>query len=101
MKEGGNLASIHSYFEHYAIRNLDDFDDSRNYWIGFREVNRDVWGWVDGTPSDYGNWDNNQPDHSMSDANNCGAYWTSGYENWHDVSCDYTSMYGFICKNPV
>uniref|UniRef100_A0A8C6SUV6 C-type lectin domain-containing protein n=1 Tax=Neogobius melanostomus TaxID=47308 RepID=A0A8C6SUV6_9GOBI len=57
-KLGGNLASIHTDWENVFIRGLIN----GNAWLGGHDMDQDgVWMWTDGSPWDYRNWADGEP----------------------------------------
>ena len=58
----GHLASIHSAMEQQFIVDHVVRGISHNLWIGGSDrIVEGTWRWTDGTPMDYFNWDNGEP----------------------------------------
>ena len=65
-------------------------------WIGFNDIaTTNTWVWTDGTPSDYTNWNTNEPNGGHIE--NCAELLTSGL--WNDIGCTYT-FFWFVCNHP-
>jgi len=93
-QRGGDLASYHSQEE------IDEFNkrmdqNSHNLFIGLASDGFQGWTWSDGSPVDYTNWGNGEPNGVNSEE--CAEmYPWDG--TWNDVSC--LEKRGFICKRP-
>ena len=59
--DGGHLASIHSAEENEEVFSLVTTDAAHWYWIGFTMFDRDIWGWTDSSPVNFGTWHSDQP----------------------------------------
>ena len=72
-------------------------------WLGGRRDpgNRDTWVWSDGTPWDYTNWVQGQPDNTAG-VEDCAHMWESGHlplaerHKWNDRPCSHERT--FVCK---
>jgi len=94
-QRGGNLASYHSQEE------IDEFNKqlngiaSHNLYIGLASDGFVGWTWSDGSPVDFTNWGNGEP--NGVNAEECvEMYPWDG--TWNDVSC--LEKRGFICQRP-
>ena len=68
-----------------------------DWWIGLDDiVEEGVYMWVDGTPLDWAQWANNEPNNSGNEDCNHFASWAGG--SWNDIPCDRDMA--FICQYP-
>jgi hypothetical protein len=68
-----------------------------DWWIGLDDiVEEGVYTWVDGTPLDWAQWANNEPNNSGNEDCNHFASWAGG--SWNDIPCDQDLA--FICEYP-
>jgi len=98
---GGSLGSIHSTEENDFVFNLiqphSEDGDYGTMWLGASCVHDNVFEWEDGTPWDYENWKQGDPD-------NCGCVFL-GYthydaDKWTDGVCQYSRPeFDCICKS--
>jgi hypothetical protein len=107
LRNGGHLASIHSQDEQDTIAAL--IPDGGRAWNGFHdrhaEQGCDDLGfiWTDGSPTDYTNWAEGEPNDWLSGSPHCDGtgnedcteMWRGG-ASWNDLNCD-TEM-PFVCK---
>ena len=98
------MVSIHSDEEHDFVvvgLNEDDFP-----WLGGKRApfNHDKFVWSDGTPWDYTNWAQGQPDDFKS-IEDCAHLWEADQEGelpvsqrhkWNDRPCSHVRS--FVCK---
>jgi hypothetical protein len=93
--EGGDLVSLHGPSENlFAVNVLVTTPDA---WIGLHDMDREgVFVWSDGTPLDYENWEDGQPDDADA-TQNCIEIGPS--RRWFDGSCD--DELPFLCVRPV
>ena len=89
------MVSIHSDEEQDFVVGLNGQD----HWLGGKRdpANRDNFVWTDGTPWDYTNWEQGQPDDYGGDED-CTQIWDRSNEeqNWNDRIC--WDVRGFVCK---
>ena len=110
-RSGGHLASIHSQDEQDTVAALipDGAWPAGRAWNGFHdrhaEQGCDGLGfiWTDGSPTDYTNWDDGEPNDWLGGGPHCdgtgGEDCTEMYHggtSWNDLDCD-TEM-PFVCK---
>jgi len=57
--------------------------------------NPDLWTWTDGTPWNYMNWHEGQPNNQDGEEENCLEWWN---EKWNDFPCYLLSTRSFICQ---
>jgi len=68
-----------------------------DWWIGLDDIAEEgVYVWVDGTPLDWAQWANNEPNNSGEEDCNHFASWAGG--SWNDIPCDRDMP--FICEYP-
>ncbi|XP_071527696.1 macrophage mannose receptor 1-like isoform X2 [Panulirus ornatus] len=96
-KEGGELASIHTYEENYWLESQIFRISDTSLWIGGRALMDSGFTWVDETPFDFDNWDKGEPN-SMYDAEDCVALYSHRQGYWNDQNCGYQQ--GHVCKRP-
>ena len=88
-----HLVSIHSEEEHQFVVGLDGGFP----WLGGRrdpgKGNNFVWS--DGTPWDYSNWDQGQPD-DYNGNEDCAHLWEHNGITWNDRPCSHVRT--FVCK---
>jgi len=86
-----SLASIHSETEKVFVFALAE---GINCWLGLSDVaSEGHWQWSDGTPVDYLNWAEGQPD--GGDAWDC-VYTEGSTGEWQDIYCDAPA--GVVCR---
>ncbi|XP_056615920.1 type-2 ice-structuring protein-like [Triplophysa dalaica] len=87
-----NLASVRSKAQNEFLLSLVTV--KAQVWIGGHggEV-EEQWLWADGSPFDYTNWCNEQPDHKASE--HCLEINYTDKRCWKDQTC--TASYGYIC----
>lgn len=89
--EGGNLASFHSSDEiDLMVHYLKDIAVPLH--IGFERNRRGSFGWTDGSPIDFDNWDSGQPN---SIDEQCAVMQTNTGK-WKDIYC--SARHGYICS---
>jgi len=94
LKRNAQLASFHSPEE---VKQLVDKipHNVHNLYIGLRSDGYEGWTWSDGTPYQYSNWANGEP--NGQDSEECvEMYPWDG--SWNDVPC--TEKRGFVCRRP-
>ncbi|KAJ8040934.1 C-type lectin [Holothuria leucospilota] len=100
-----DLTSIHSAAEndflyHYWLSCRDsNTADVTNLYIGLNDPGRDrVWKWVDGSESDYVNWNTGEP----NNYENRGEFYVTMLNNkkWNDEHVSDAKVFTFICKMP-
>ncbi|XP_033107417.1 macrophage mannose receptor 1-like isoform X2 [Anneissia japonica] len=93
--QGGNLASFHTSAEEKFIKNAAKVADSATgYWIGLSDQTKENgFTWTDGTPVDYTNWENGEPNNVNEE--DCVEMFFST-RNWNDIGCDRTRHW--VCK---
>ena len=107
LREGGDLASIHSAAENaeaYAAIDKEahaarqDGTDWPGTWIGLNDrASEGTWVWSDESPTDFRNFQANEPNQGSNE--NC-AFFYAGFSNlWADVNCD--QKIGFLCRLPA
>ncbi|KAH7715728.1 Protein CLEC-51 [Aphelenchoides avenae] len=97
---GGTLAAIHSSELAIKLQNLMRFN-SRNYTIGLHDpLGIGLWEWTDGTPMDYENWADGEPQAGKQCVAVVTKYGAHEWDPvWHTVDCDDDSQtYSFICQ---
>ncbi|XP_070548554.1 uncharacterized protein [Ptychodera flava] len=81
-------------------RQLDDFLRTLrhgNLWIGLSDIRSEGhWEWIDGTPLNYSNWYQNEPN-NLQGGEDCGQMRKRMDGQWNDGPCATTC--GFICEN--
>ncbi|KAK6754705.1 hypothetical protein RB195_013596 [Necator americanus] len=106
---GGHLVSIHSQAENDFVHSMTYPLTSHSYnemvWLGGRRASPpfdNQWTWTDGSPFDYTNWDDGEPDYYQAiekclqllfDQKNSGRK----EKRWNDIRCD-SPMPHFVCK---
>ena len=103
---GAELASVHSDSENeWVARWLNEgpADEQHSRWLGMRRDPKksNKFEWSDGTPVDYENWYEGEPN-NMGKDENCVAtmgkpkYGEPGRYQWNDSDCK--RKYKFVCK---
>jgi len=94
---GGNLASIHSYWEYRAIQGVTwrGAYAYRDSWIGGSDAHEEgVWLWSDGTAFNYRNWCPGEPN-NHGGRQNCLQMNFGAHKCWDDAQCYYRRP--FVC----
>jgi len=105
--EGGNLASPHSP-DHRTFFNLEFKTDkwsTPHFWIGATDKKTEgEWVWTDGTPLDYTNWCDEEPndatlytDYSGEDCVHYDHDYDMGRGCWNDKRCNFGNFY-YMCE---
>jgi C-type mannose receptor len=91
--EGGHLVSIRNAQDGiFAINVLTGVEEA---WIGLNDLATPrMYEWTDGTPYEYMNWDDGQPD---DPDHQCAGIGPS--RRWFDYACDEER--GFVCARPI
>ena len=89
---GGHLASIQSPEEDKFVADLGFASDEEFVFLGGSEVDK-KWVWTDGTPFEYTNWLEGEPNNSLE---NCIMLWKQKGDKWNDTICNREIK--FICK---
>nr|XP_045606294.1 macrophage mannose receptor 1-like isoform X2 [Procambarus clarkii] len=93
VSEGAHLASVHDLAEDAFMWVLAQEISVDDAWIGFNNLqDEQVYRWSDGWPAMYSNWDNGQPNASVSAC----VRVKSANGRWSAESCD--GVRPFICK---
>nr|AAY60837.1 type II antifreeze protein [Clupea harengus] len=97
MKEGANLASIHSLEESTFVKELTSADLIPS-WIGGTDCQISTrWFWMDSTGMDYADWCAAQPDTTLTE---CCIQMNVGIGKcWNDTPC--THLHSSICAKPL
>ncbi|XP_077862270.1 macrophage mannose receptor 1-like [Saccoglossus kowalevskii] len=91
---GGDLVSIHSVDEQRFIHQMQQ----ESSWIGIREYGAgNTYEWSDGTPVDYVNWAEGEPNDSNGEEQ-C-AEMRKGDGSWNDLNCG--DRLTFVCRKYV
>ena len=87
MNYQANLVSIHSAEEQHFVIGLEGVE-GRSPWLGGRRdpQNRDNWVWSDGTPWDYTNWEEHEPN-DVKGEEDCVHFFQTGHL-WNDNRCE-------------
>ena len=91
---GGHLASIHSDEEHRKVAGIGN----GNYiWIGGSTTEKKgVWGWSDGSPWSYTNWQSGEAYTGIEDK----CVWISPHTNqWDALGCRGFFSHPFVCQS--
>ena len=95
---GADLISIHSTAEQkFVMDKAIKAGFSRSLWIGLGD--RNVEGgyvWSDGSPVQYTNWYNNEPNNYYGQEDCVEAYLSRNSKNWNDQTCEQLRYFG--CK---
>ena len=106
--QGYDLASVHSdneqaFLSAIMAENDPGSDVFWEFWIGYRDYVHweatNTFVWSDGTPNDYTNWAQNEPNDNLVYENICvEMYAHNDYDigHWNDLTCD--RELGFICR---
>ncbi|XP_049890236.1 lactose-binding lectin l-2-like [Epinephelus moara] len=89
VRQGANLASIHSLDEHNFVRFLiSNFDHAKGWtWIGLTDIHREGrWTWSDGSRVNFVLWDVRQPDNAGG-REHCGHVNFGSNRRWNDHQC--------------
>ena len=91
----GHLVSIADPDENAHVRSLI----TGRVWLGLSDVaNEDMWLWEDGTPLDYINWADGQPN-DFDLGEDCVAFIAAADARWNDIPCDQSLP--FVCERFV
>ena len=101
---GGQLASLHSKEELEEVRRVADSNllSQRGSWLGatFNETS-EKWGWIDGSPWDWEDWDVGQPNRTCgSGALVCGNCLRMNTTSWKLRTFRCTRSTDVLCKMP-
>ena len=94
---GASLASISSLEEDVFVRSVASSVTSDTALLGGFESSNGVFIWLDGTPFNYMNWDDGQPD-GNSTGEYIAYYDISNFDAWHDVTFTDGSVTHFIIE---
>lgn len=93
---GGHLATVTDANEQKVVEKVaKDCTSAENFWIGgYKDKKTNKWLWVDNTPFEYTNWDNNQPDFFQNEeyyirftnADITYGEWTAHMGKWNDCA---------------
>ena len=94
------LASIHSFVGNAFIWETI-MQSSGNVWIGLEDrAHEDTFVWLDGTPLDFVNWEDKQPDdHFGQDCVRMPHPDHKSNAKWDDADC--SDQHNFICMTPA
>ena len=93
---GGHLASIQSPEEHKFVADLGLVSDEEIAYLGGSDLGEEKkWVWTDGTPFEYTNWLEGEPNNSLGDED-CMMLWKQKGDKWNDTAC--SREFKFICK---
>jgi len=103
-QHGGNLAIIHDEETNTFV---NEITGGSMAWIGSFRVGPLVnpkplnsqWTWNDGSPLNYSNWYNGQPDMGHEFCGHINRWDTAGL--WNDNRCNSTMMEDFVCQSKV
>ncbi|XP_070537351.1 macrophage mannose receptor 1-like [Ptychodera flava] len=94
---GGELLSLHDANETSWIISRLKLESRRSWWIGLREYGFDEnYEWSDGTPLDYENWQQNEPNDYHGEEQCVHILGSSDNATWNDNHC--AVKFSFICK---
>ncbi|XP_078519695.1 macrophage mannose receptor 1-like [Lissotriton helveticus] len=91
---GGDLVSLNNKEDGNTIWQMlmEDALYLESYWIGLHRVDAEEgFGWSDGSPMGYENWDYGEPN-NMQNVENCAEF----DRKWNDVHCDFVRSW--ICQ---
>ncbi|XP_070535731.1 macrophage mannose receptor 1-like [Ptychodera flava] len=95
LSKAGDLVSVHSAMEQQFIYTQMRDKQMITSWIGLREYSSSgTHMWSDGTPVDYVNWDEGQPDDAYGQEKCVELRTTDG--EWNDLNCG--DIHTFVCK---
>lgn len=95
---GGNLVSIHDYFENQIVASMINHNDGMRYWIGLKRVKKGgEFAWSDGTTYKYSKWSPGEPN-NVDGGEDCAEmnYYAATPDQWNDNKC--SDKLGFICQ---
>ncbi|XP_076822718.1 macrophage mannose receptor 1-like [Clavelina lepadiformis] len=92
-ERGAALASFHNIEEVQAVIDAIGTTPSHNLFIGMSSNEFEIWQWKDGTPADFFNWANYEPN-GQNGTKCVEMYPWDG--TWNDISC--YGIRGYICK---
>ena len=94
-RNGGDLASIESYFVMWKIKEFGTSDDA---WIGATDsATEGTWAWADSLAWAYTNWDTCVKP-TDDNSKNCGKIEAGKSGRWNHEDCDATGIRSYICK---
>jgi len=94
LSPSGHLASIHN--ESLAGINLLLADSGTDFvWLGLRQ-DGGVWKWNDGSPLDFTNWGDRQPDEALEFPLDCVYSWLPELSKWSAWHC--SERFNYLCQ---
>lgn len=94
LSPSGHLASIHN--ESLAAINLLLADSGTDFvWLGLRQ-DGGVWKWNDGSPLDFTNWGDRQPDQAVEFPLDCVYSWLPELSKWSAWHC--SERFNYLCQ---
>ncbi len=95
-EQGAELVSIDSVTENrWLMGRIDDRFGTPEVWHGFNDVDQEgAWGWVDGSPVNYTNWRDGEPN-DAGPGEDCGSWFDDG--EWNDAGCGEQRPY--VCAS--
>ncbi|MDP6946329.1 MAG: lectin-like protein, partial [Myxococcota bacterium] len=98
LARGADLISIHSQEQQEAIGEAAYANYNGHLWIGLNDrLEEGTFAWTDGSPVDYENWNDNEPnDHGSGE--DCGHLYEGNGNKWNDLPCHHEA--GYLCRVP-
>ncbi|XP_064595387.1 macrophage mannose receptor 1-like isoform X2 [Liolophura sinensis] len=95
VQNGGELVSIHDHDESDYVISKISRSTTDSFWIGLNDIGENGYNWTDGSPLNFINWYQNEPNDAYGQQS-CVQMIRDGF--WQDNNCGYLKR--FICKAP-
>jgi len=98
LSRGADLLSIHSEEQQLAIGEAAYANYAGHLWIGINDLETEgTYAWTDGSPLDYENWNDGEPN-DWGAGEDCGHLYEGNGNKWNDLPCNHQA--GYLCRVP-